>query len=101
MKKLFILTSIGFALAACGGSTDSTQSTESSSAATTQESTASTENPSYDPKRGEGKFDHVELGASLDAAMATKGEEVSGVKCSSCHKTTSEKVVGPGWEGVT
>jgi mono/diheme cytochrome c family protein len=101
MKKLFILTSIGFALAACGGSTDSTQSTESSSAATTQESTASTENPSYDPKRGEGKFDHVELGASLDAAMATKGEEVSGVKCSSCHKTTSEKLVGPGWEGVT
>ncbi len=101
MKKLFILTSIGFALAACGGSSDSAQSTENSSVATTQESTASTENPSYDPKRGEGKFDHVELGASLDAAMATKGEEVAGVKCSSCHKTSSEKLVGPGWEGVT
>jgi len=56
---------------------------------------------SYDPKRGEGKFDTVELGATLDQAMAAKGEEVSGVKCASCHKTTDEKLVGPGWKGVT
>ncbi len=99
MKKLFILTSIGIALAACGGSSENTQSTETSQAST--ESATSTENPSYDPKRGEGKFDKVELGASLDVAMATKGEEVAGVKCTSCHKTSSEKLVGPGWEGVT
>jgi hypothetical protein len=26
---------------------------------------------------------------------------VYGVKCSSCHKTTDEKLVGPGWNGVT
>lgn len=56
---------------------------------------------SYDPKRGEGKFDTVELGATLDQAMAKKGEEVAGVKCASCHKTTGEKLVGPGWKGVT
>ena len=56
---------------------------------------------SYDPKRGEGKFDTVELGATLDQAMAKKGEEVAGVKCASCHKTTDEKLVGPGWKGVT
>ena len=29
-------------------------------------------NPSYDPKRGEGKFTKVDVGATLDAAMATK-----------------------------
>jgi mono/diheme cytochrome c family protein len=33
--------------------------------------------------------------------MATDGEAVYGVKCSSCHKTTDEKLVGPGWNGVT
>ena len=38
---------------------------------------------------------------ALDQAMATKGEEVAGVKCTSCHKTTDEKLVGPGWKGVT
>jgi mono/diheme cytochrome c family protein len=56
---------------------------------------------SYDPKRGEGKYDTVELGATLDQAMASKGEEVAGVKCTSCHKMTDEKLVGPGWKGVT
>lgn len=56
---------------------------------------------SYDPKRGEGKYDNVELGASLDQALATKGEEAAGVKCTSCHKMTDEKLVGPGWKGVT
>lgn len=69
----------------------------------TSETPAATENgnPSYDPKRGEGKFTKVELGAALDAAKATAGEKVYSVKCSSCHKLTEEKLVGPGWKGVT
>ena len=33
--------------------------------------------------------------------MAAAGEKVYGVKCSSCHKLTGEKLVGPGWLGVT
>ncbi len=56
---------------------------------------------SYDPKRGEGKFTKVEVSATLDAAMAANGEKVFSVKCSSCHKLTDEKLVGPGWKGVT
>ncbi|MFK7048613.1 MULTISPECIES: cytochrome c family protein [Flavobacterium] len=55
---------------------------------------------SYDPNRGEGKFDKIELGA-LDLKKATEGEKVSAVKCISCHKITDEKLVGPGWKGVT
>ncbi|MBL7902751.1 MAG: cytochrome c [Bacteroidia bacterium] len=58
---------------------------------------------SYDPKRGEGKWttENINLGATLDAAMATEGEKISGVKCTSCHKMTEEKLVGPGWKGAT
>ena len=63
--------------------------------------TTSSDPSSYDPKRGEGKFDKVDLATTLDQAMAAKGEEVSGVKCTSCHKMTDEKLVGPGWKGVT
>ena len=33
--------------------------------------------------------------------MAGNGEKTFGVKCSSCHKLTDEKLVGPGWKGVT
>lgn len=56
---------------------------------------------SYDASKGTGKFDKVDLGASLDQKMASEGEKIAGVKCTSCHKLTDEKLVGPGWKGVT
>lgn len=59
------------------------------------------ESASYDPNRGEGKFTTVDLGATLDQTMATDGEKIANVKCTSCHKPTEEKLVGPGWKGVT
>ncbi len=58
-------------------------------------------NPSYDPNRGTGKFTDVKLADKLDKNMADAGKKVSDVKCSSCHKLTDEKLVGPGWQGVT
>jgi mono/diheme cytochrome c family protein len=33
--------------------------------------------------------------------MADAGLKIYEVKCSSCHKTSDEKLVGPGWAGVT
>lgn len=58
---------------------------------------------SYDPKRGEGKFtaESLALTETVDATMASTGSSLSGVKCTSCHKMTEEKLVGPGWKGVT
>lgn len=56
---------------------------------------------SYDPNRGEGKHENIDLGAGLDKAMAAKGQEVSEVKCTSCHKMTDERLVGPGWKGIS
>ena len=90
---------IAASIAACGGG-----SSDNSSSANTEVATppkAENGNPSYDPNRGEGKFTKVDVGDKLDAAMATNGEKIYGVKCSSCHKTTEEKLVGPGWKGVT
>lgn len=60
------------------------------------------EPPSYDPNRGEGKFNesNVEI-ASLDLALAEHGKSVAETKCFSCHKVSEEKLVGPGWKGVT
>lgn len=90
-------------LYACGGSNSTNTAKTEEAATTTTESTEPIANPDYDPKRGEGKFtaESVKLGASLDATMATSGEKIQSVKCSACHKLTDEKLVGPGWAGVT
>ena len=101
MKKLAVILSMSLLIAACGGGAGSdTKATADDPYAKKTSETAS-ENPSYDPKRGEGKFTKVEVGASLDAPMAANGEKVFSVKCSSCHKLTDERLVGPGWKGVT
>ncbi len=97
MYKLSLFTIVLALITSCG---KKEESSEDLSIPTTEEK-ATADPSSYDPKRGEGKFTTVELGATLDQAMATKGEEVAGVKCTSCHKTTDEKLVGPGWKGVT
>lgn len=97
MKKLVIIFSVGAILVACGGGAGSDVKSNTNSTTSTTENG----NPSYDPNRGTGKFTKVEVGATLDAAMAANGEKVFGVKCTSCHKLTEEKLVGPGWKGVT
>lgn len=43
----------------------------------------------------------VVLSTPLDAKMVQHGQEIFDLKCSSCHKLTEEKLVGPGWKGVT
>jgi mono/diheme cytochrome c family protein len=97
MKRLVIIFSAAIFIAACGTGAGADTKAETDTKTTATDNG----NPSYDPKRGEGKFSNVEVGATLDAAMAATGEKVFGVKCSSCHKLTDEKLVGPGWKGVT
>lgn len=91
-------------LSSCGESKPQTEeAAPTSTDAQTAPPTETKKDPtSYDPKRGEGKFDesNVKVGA-MDAGMATKGEGIANTKCTSCHKLTGEKLVGPGWKGVT
>lgn len=43
----------------------------------------------------------VKLSNPLDATMIKDGKGIYDLKCSACHKLTDEKLVGPGWKGVT
>ena len=103
MKTLTVLATLIIAAIFSSCSGDDKSKTEA--ADTTQETPQSlvADPVSYDPKRGEGKFTSESLGLAdkLDEGKAKLGEDVSGVKCTSCHKTTDEKLVGPGWKGVT
>jgi len=59
-----------------------------------------TEADANNPK-GVGPHQNIQLTHPLDEKMVATGENVYNVKCASCHKTTDEKLVGPGWKGVT
>lgn len=103
MKKLLVLSLVVVFIAfvtSCGGNNGSEKTTQET-AEHNGDDNDDGKNPSYDPNRGEGKFTHVEVGATLDASKAELGNQVFQVKCSSCHKLTGEKLVGPGWAGVT
>jgi cytochrome c551/c552 len=100
MKKMTVIVLFGCILAACGGGNSHKVSTTTESVIDAKESVENS-NPSYDPNRGEGKFKDLVVTGALDAAMADKGSKAFNVKCSSCHKVTEEKLVGPGWKGVT
>lgn len=102
MKKSLIVVTVLFAsfLIACGGE-EKKGETNSPAPVSTESPAASSDNPSYDPVRGEGKFKDVQIAEKLDPALAASGEKVFNVKCASCHKLTDEKLVGPGFTGVT
>ena len=104
LLKTIALATLTFALFSCGGDkqTDSIPSGSTDATATADESTAGAgaDAASYDPNRGLGKHENIDV-SKFDPAMAAAGKGLAEVKCTSCHKTTDERLVGPGWLGVT
>jgi hypothetical protein len=103
MKKFIVLSFIVCFItivAACGGNTTPESGSIDSTDTNSQSAGESSDVAKYDPKRGEGKFKDVEIG-SIDAAKVESGSAVFQVKCAPCHKLTDERLVGPGWAGVT
>jgi len=96
IKFLFSCTIASLCLYSCGSNEQKSPSTNTSTPATTQSAPAS----SADDK-GKGKFTDVTLTHPLDQGLVAKGKAVYDVKCGACHKLTEEKLVGPGWKGVT
>ncbi len=109
MKKLKLLITVftfsaGIAFfSACGGS-DTNTDANGSTATATDESAVADEEIDPDAKsdsKGVGKFTNVAIDATIDNAMAAKGQAIFEGKCTACHKTTDEKVVGPGLKNIT
>jgi hypothetical protein len=100
MKKITItaVTMAVVVLVACG-----TPSKKSETTGAEQPKSMIEDPPTYDPHRGEGKWtaESVNMNSPLNEEWVKSGENVANVKCMSCHKTTEEKLVGPGWKNVT
>lgn len=93
MKKWLIISALAGLVWACGGGENSGEPKQAPKSMVDKEA--------YDASRGVGKFTEVEVGATLDKAMAAAGQKSYDIKCASCHKLTDERIVGPGWAGVT
>src|SRR5437868_1871174 len=96
MKKIILITAVTALLYACGGN-QRQEGTDNNA-----QNLMNNEKPHYAADaKGIGKFTHVEVPAGLDEKQAAQGEGVYNLKCSACHKLTADKLVGPGWKGVT
>ena len=83
-------------LISCGGGETNTASTSEG------KSTAEADVPqSIKEGKGIGEITHVELSSEIDGHMVEAGKSIYDMKCSSCHKLTDQRVVGPGFENVT
>lgn len=97
-KTLALALILGLVFGSCGGPK---QGSEEDKTSGTPEAGSATEQSTADATKGVGKFQHVELTHPLDQNMIKLGQSTYDVKCSSCHRLSGEKLVGPGWKGVT
>jgi hypothetical protein len=97
MKKSTFTLSLLFSLfvfASCGdeGGKSSNETTSTESAGNTSD---------QEVHGDEVKPGDVKLTTPLNQEWVTNGKGIYDVKCQGCHKLTDERVVGPGWKGVT
>lgn len=54
-----------------------------------------------DPAKGIGQVKNVTLYNPLDQDRIKRGKDIYDMKCSACHRLDDQRVVGPGFHGVT
>lgn len=105
MKSKLLLSTLALGvigwIAACNSGSDKGAASTDATANAPAASSSSTDTSASTNPKGVGKFADVKLTHPLDQAMIASGKAVYDLKCSSCHKLTNEKLVGPGWKGVT
>ncbi|KGE85853.1 MAG: c-type cytochrome [Phaeodactylibacter xiamenensis] len=100
MKNLLILSVLiaFFAWSCSGGGEPSGTAT---SPAAEQEAPKADASADEGSNKGIGEVKTVDLNDPLAKSMVEAGESIYEMKCAACHKLTDQRVVGPGWAGIT
>lgn len=82
---------------------NSTKDTSSDTTETDVSEQTEVQKEDYDHLVGKGKYnnENFSVTATLDPELAKKGDAIYSAKCQSCHKISDERLVGPGFKGVT
>jgi mono/diheme cytochrome c family protein len=92
MKKSIIFLLATMVLAACAPDKPKVEATDAK------------KNPVeeiIDPSKGIGQVKNVTLHSPLDQERVQRGLDIYEMKCSACHRLDDQRVVGPGWQGLT
>jgi hypothetical protein len=93
---LILISSTGVLIASCGGSEKTEQQAETPAAGASTSSDQAAEVHGTEVKAGEITLDHP-----LNKTLVSAGKNTYELKCQSCHKLTTDRLVGPGWKDVT
>jgi cytochrome c len=98
MKKLLSILALSVLLSACGGN-DKPKETESQD----EDSYESIHGGDKKPNDGKGigAVKEVTLKTPLEQDRIGRGLAIYEMKCQACHKLDDQRVVGPGWKGIT
>jgi len=100
MKTLKFLTSVilaSFFIYSCGGNSESNNKADTQTAEKHEKKVPET----IKMGKGVGEFTEVEVSDPLNKEWIERGQAIYDMKCSACHKLTDQRVVGPGFQGVT
>jgi hypothetical protein len=98
MKKLFPFAIILALLASCGNEKPKEENTEGDGYGDYE--TADLPKTENDGK-GLGQVKEVTLQTPLEQERIGRGKAIFEMKCEACHRLDDQRVVGPGWKGVT
>ena len=105
MKKTTYLTlalCLMVFITACGNKeTPSTNNTQSAEKPKSMMGAETEQEKMIKDGRGLGEVKMVSLSVPLEQERVKRGKDIYDMKCSSCHKLTDERFVGPGWKDVT
>lgn len=92
-KTTFLIAILMFAFFACTSKKDAEEKAK--------QSPSPSEAAAPQPEVHGTEVKTVELTNPLNKTWVTEGQGIYDTKCLACHKLTDEKLVGPGWAGVT
>ena len=94
MKKLLIIMFVAAFIVACGNSNNNQPED-------TTPPKSMIPDKKVDDGKGIGEIKNVKLNNPLDQEQIAKGQAIYDLKCAACHKLSSKRVVGPGFEKLT
>lgn len=97
MKKLFPLVILLAMLTSCGNEKPKEEKADDANGGYASAEAPEKENDG----RGIGQVKEVKLNTPLEQDRIPRGLAIYEMKCQACHRLDDQRVVGPGWKGVT